>query len=134
MDKTTRSNFSGKKSEREFNPPSLLAFEMLVLLRDLDRPAEEGVLIGRVLAVPLDNRVDRFEILEIKRLHSEEIIGQWSCLFRFWGELLGLSPLEVGGGAPSEASHPKTNPTLQKIRSANGHCCALPGRLAGIEM
>jgi hypothetical protein len=46
-----------------------------MISRDLHGPAEEGVLVGRVLAVPFDNRVDRFEILEIKRLHGEEISG-----------------------------------------------------------
>ena len=62
---------------------------MLVLLRDLHGPAEEGVLVGLILAVPFDNRVDRFEILEIKRLHGEEMSGSGICLFRFTEELRG---------------------------------------------
>jgi hypothetical protein len=53
--------------------------------RDLDSPAEEGELAGFVPAVPRQNRVDRFEILEIKRLHREEISGPGDLLVSVYG-------------------------------------------------
>ena len=73
--------FLDKQAQREFDMVAVLPLQMLVFLRDLHSPAEEGILIGRVLAVPLNNRVDRFEMLEIKRLHREEISVRALALF-----------------------------------------------------
>ena len=47
---------------------------------------EQGIPAGLILAVPRQNRIDRFEILEIKRLHREEISGSRICLFLFTDE------------------------------------------------
>ena len=81
--------------------------QVLVLLRDLHGPAEEGVLVGRVLAVPFDNRVDRFEVLEIKRLHREEISGSRICLFLFDKGGMGLAHA-AGAQAPMSVKKKKS--------------------------
>ena len=65
--------------------------QVLVFLRDLHGPTEEGILVGRILAVPFDNRVDRFEILEIKRFHSEKISFNALALFYLRIETKGLA-------------------------------------------
>ena len=90
--------FLNEKSQGEFNPVASLTFKVLVFLGNSNCSAEESIFVSCILTVPLNNRIDRFEILEIKRFHSEKISVNALALFYLGMNNTGLA--EAAGVSP----------------------------------
>ncbi len=58
-----------QQAERELDPVSPVLLQVGVLLRQVDDGPEQGELVGRVLAVALDDRIDLPEPGEFEGTH-----------------------------------------------------------------